>query len=157
MLDGVSRPGVRRLVIAAVLVVVAAGAFLAMRGIERESYAVTQETTGTGASLVETADTGSGDRVPLPRLLDLGADKCIPCKAMAPILEEMRETFRGRLDVDFIDVWKEPGGGREYGIKIIPTQIFFDEQGDELFRHQGFYSREDILMKWRELGYEFEE
>jgi thioredoxin 1 len=92
-----------------------------------------------------------------PALVDLGAGKCIPCKMMAPILDEMRETFKGQLDVVFIDVWKDAAPGRQYGVKVIPTQIFFDEDGNELFRHQGFFSREDILAKWEEFGYEFEE
>jgi thioredoxin 1 len=92
----------------------------------------------------------------LPRILDLGADKCVPCKMMAPVLEELRETYAGQLDVDFVDVWKDPATGRQYKVKVIPTQIFFDERGNELFRHQGFMSREDILAKWAGLGYEFE-
>lgn len=93
----------------------------------------------------------------LPVLLDLGADKCVPCKMMAPILDEMRETLAGRLDVRFIDVWKDAAAAREYGVQVIPTQIFLDEDGNELFRHQGFFSREDMLAKWKELGYEFDE
>jgi thioredoxin 1 len=95
---------------------------------------------------------GSG----LPILLDLGADKCVPCKAMAPILDEMRETFDGQLEVRFIDVWKNAAAAREHAVKVIPTQIFFDEEGNELFRHQGFFSREDMLTKWAEFGYHFE-
>lgn len=93
----------------------------------------------------------------LPRMLDLGADKCVPCKVMAPILDELRETYTGQLEVEFVDVWKDPAPGKQYRIQVIPTQIFFDEHGKELFRHQGFMSREDILAKWREFGYEFEE
>ena len=88
----------------------------------------------------------------LPRLVDLGADKCIPCKMMAPILEEIRREYQGRLEVTFIDVWKNPGAGREYGIRAIPTQIFYDASGRELFRHEGFYSKEDILSRWLALG-----
>jgi len=87
----------------------------------------------------------------LPRLLDLGADKCVPCKMMAPILEELKEDYVGTLAVEFIDVWKDPAAARPYGIKVIPTQIFFSPDGTELFRHEGFFSREDILAKWREL------
>ncbi len=93
----------------------------------------------------------------LPRLLDLGADKCVPCKMMAPILEELRETYEGELDVVFIDVWKDRSAGEQYGVRVIPTQIFFAPDGSELFRHQGFLSREDILAKWFELGYAFGE
>jgi len=88
----------------------------------------------------------------LPTLIDLGAGKCIPCKMMAPILEELRTEYKGKLKVEFIDVSKKPGEAKKYGIKLIPTQIFFDASGKELFRHEGFYSREDILAKWKELG-----
>jgi thioredoxin 1 len=91
----------------------------------------------------------------LPRLLDLGADKCIPCKKMAPILETMKEEFAGRFQVDFIDVWKNPNEAPKYQVTTIPTQIFLSPGGEELFRHVGFYSREDILAKWKELGYVF--
>jgi thioredoxin 1 len=91
----------------------------------------------------------------LPRLVDLGADKCIPCKMMAPILEELRQEYKGRLEVTFIDVWKNQDAGRQYGIRLIPTQIFFDASGRELYRHEGFMAKEDILAKWRELGFNF--
>lgn len=100
----------------------------------------------TGASMAEAA-------VALPRLLDLGADKCVPCKMMAPILAQLRDAYAGRMRVDFVDVWKMPDAGQQYGIKLIPTQIFFAPDGTELYRHEGFISREDILAKWNELGY----
>lgn len=88
----------------------------------------------------------------LPRLVDLGADKCIPCKMMAPILAELKKEYAGKMEVEFIDVWKNPNAGRPYRIKLIPTQIFFDASGKELSRHEGFYGKEDILKKWKELG-----
>jgi thiol-disulfide isomerase/thioredoxin len=90
----------------------------------------------------------------LPRLVDLGADKCIPCKMMAPILEELKEDYARVFTVEFIDVWKNPDAAEKYNIRIIPTQIFFDAAGKELFRHEGFFSKEDILARWRELGVE---
>jgi thioredoxin 1 len=88
----------------------------------------------------------------LPKLVDLGADKCIPCKAMAPILEGLKKEYAGKLNVEFIDVWKNPDVGKAYGIEMIPTQIFYDANGKELFRHMGFFGKEDILGKWKELG-----
>ncbi|MCP4641116.1 MAG: thioredoxin family protein [bacterium] len=91
----------------------------------------------------------------IPKLVDLGADKCVPCKMMAPILDELKEEYAGRFDVEFIDVWKNKAAGEEYGIQMIPTQIFFDASGTELFRHTGFMAKEDILAKWKELGVEF--
>ena len=76
---------------------------------------------------------------------------------MAPILDEMRETFAGQLDVRFVDVKKNAQAARDHGVRIIPTQIFLDESGNELFRHQGFFSREEMLAEWAKLGYVFEE
>ena len=99
-------------------------------------------------------DAAVAEAAALPRLLDLGADKCVPCKMMAPILEELKETYAGTMTVEFVDVWKDPAAAQPYGIRVIPTQIFFSADGTELFRHEGFYSREDILAKWRELGVE---
>ena len=88
----------------------------------------------------------------LPKLIDLGANKCIPCKMMAPILEELKTEYASQLTVEFIDVWKDPDAGKPYKIEIIPTQIFFDASGKELFRHVGFFAKADILAKWKELG-----
>jgi thioredoxin 1 len=88
--------------------------------------------------------------------LDLGADKCIPCKMMKPILEGLKKEFEGKMRVDFIDVWENPKDGEQHGIQTIPTQIFYDSSGKELYRHEGFFSKADILGKWKELGITFE-
>ena len=103
----------------------------------------------------EAADAATAVEALRPALIDLGADKCVPCKMMMPVLDGLREDLDGRLDVVFIDVWKDREAGKRYGVKMIPTQIFRDPDGAELFRHEGFISREDILAKWSELGYEF--
>ena len=58
----------------------------------------------------------------------------------------------GILNVEFYDVVQNPDVGKKYGIKLMPTQIFYDATGKELFRHEGFYGKEDILAKWKELG-----
>jgi len=88
----------------------------------------------------------------LPRLLDLGSVSCIPCKMMAPILEELKKEYAGRLQVEFIDVMANPDAATPYNISLIPTQIFFDASGKKRFHHEGFFSKEDILAKWKELG-----
>jgi thioredoxin 1 len=90
----------------------------------------------------------------VPHLVDVGAGKCIPCKAMAPILEQLRTDYSGRLKVTFIDVWKAPEEARPFGIKMIPTQIFYGADGRELARHEGFMSRDEILAQWNALGVE---
>jgi thioredoxin 1 len=93
----------------------------------------------------------------IPKLLDLGSKSCIPCKMMAPILEGMKKDYAGKFEVEFIDVWVKENAAKakEFGIKLIPTQIFFDASGKELWRHEGYISKEDIMAKWRELGYDF--
>lgn len=100
-------------------------------------------------------DTEKISSTSIPRLIDLGADKCIPCKMMAPILEELRMEYNGIFEVVFIDVWQNPAAGKKFGIRLIPTQIFIDASGKELFRHQGFISKEDILSRWEKLGVKF--
>jgi thioredoxin 1 len=90
----------------------------------------------------------------LPKLMDFGANKCVPCKAIAPVLEELKKEYAGQLEVEFIDVWKDKEAGKPYKVEMIPTQIFFDANGKELFRHTGFMAKADILAKWKELGVE---
>ena len=104
------------------------------------------------AGVAQPGETAGAPAAALPRLLDLGADKCVPCKMMAPILDELKQDYAGVMTVEFIDVWKTPAAAQSYGIRVIPTQIFFSADGTELFRHEGYYSREDILARWRELG-----
>lgn len=93
----------------------------------------------------------------LPRLLDVGAKTCIPCKQMAPILDELKKEYAGKFGVEFVDISEKENVPRAQalGVKLIPTQIFYDADGKELFRHEGFYGREEILGKWKELKYDF--
>jgi thioredoxin 1 len=128
-------------------VVVAAGLVFALKQNENKP---SETSPDANAEAVPTATEASPTA--LPRLVDLGADKCIPCKQMAPILEELKTAYAGQLEVEFIDVWKNPDAGSQYGIRVIPTQIFYDAQGNELFRHEGFFGKEDMLAKWQELG-----
>lgn len=107
---------------------------------------VEQELTGYRPEQI----TGKG----LPALIDIGAGTCIPCKLMAPILEGLKKEYAGVFNVEFIDVWKNPDAAQQYSIRVIPTQIFFDASGKELFRHEGFFSKEDILAKWKQFGVE---
>jgi thioredoxin 1 len=94
----------------------------------------------------------AADAPALPRLVDLGAGKCIPCKQMKPILAELTRDYAGQFTVVFIDVWENRAAGDQYGIRMIPTQIFYGADGKELARHEGFFAKKDILAKWQELG-----
>jgi len=88
----------------------------------------------------------------LPRLVDFGASKCIACKMMEPILEELSEGYADFFKVEFVNVFESSESARQAGIRMIPTQIFYDSSGKELYRHTGYFSKDDILAKWKELG-----
>ena len=87
-------------------------------------------------------------------LVDLGAGTCIPCKMMAPILEEAQKAYEGKAIVKVIDVNESRDEAMKYGIRVIPTQIFFDADGKEVYRHEGFMPKEDIVSKFKEMGVE---
>ncbi len=133
------------------LVAGAAAAAIILKG--NKSRNAANSSTPVAATTEESSAAAASDATAkLPRLLDLGANKCIPCKMMAPILEGLKQEYAGKMKVEFIDVWQNEDAGKEYGVEMIPTQIFFDANGKELFRHTGFFGKEDILAKWKELG-----
>ncbi len=101
---------------------------------------------------IDTVAAPASRQEPLPRLVDLGASSCIPCKAMKPILDDLMVNYGGAFKTEFIDVWENPDAGQKHGIRAIPTQIFYDAAGNELYRHEGFFGKDDILAKWREFG-----
>jgi len=84
--------------------------------------------------------------------IELGADRCIPCRAMQPIMREIAAEYAGKIQVVFYDVWKDPRPARKYGIQLIPTQVFIDQKGKEIFRHVGFFPKEEILGMLKEKG-----
>ena len=87
-------------------------------------------------------------------LIDLGATECIPCKMMAPIMAKMEKQYEGKAAIVFIDVWKHNEQAKRFGIRAIPTQIFFDEKGKEVFRHVGFMSEKAIVNQLKKMGVE---
>ena len=84
--------------------------------------------------------------------IELGADRCIPCKAMQPIMKEIAQEYAGKIQVVFYDVWKDPRPARHYRIQLIPTQVFIDREGKEIFRHVGYFSKDEILQMFKEKG-----
>ena len=154
-----SRNAVNILIILSVVaVVVGVARFKSGRELADETTVSTPEAFATTApeAIGDESVKSSQPAKSLPRMVDLGAHKCIPCKMMAPILKELKAEYAGRAEIEFIDVWENPGAGREYEIRMIPTQIFFDASGKELFRHEGFFSKEDILKKFKEFGFDLD-
>lgn len=76
--------------------------------------------------------------------IELGSVNCIPCRQMQPIMKSIEEKYNGLVKVVFHDVWKDKKPAQQYGIKLIPTQVFLDENGKEFFRHEGFFPEEEI-------------
>jgi thioredoxin 1 len=87
-------------------------------------------------------------------LVDLGAKSCIPCKMMDPILQKMDKRYEGKAAVIFIDVRYHQEEARRFQINGIPTQIFFDKTGKEIYRHTGFMSEAAIVEQFRKMGVE---
>ncbi|HUV03589.1 MAG TPA: thioredoxin family protein [Armatimonadota bacterium] len=87
-----------------------------------------------------------------PTLVDFGASGCRPCDMMTPILDSLRKEYAGKVNVMFIHVGKEQVLAARYGIQSIPVQVFFDKQGKEVFRHVGFFPKDQVVAKLRELG-----
>lgn len=113
----------------------------------------------------------------LPIMIDFGADSCIPCKEMAPVLKELNEEFRGKVIIKFVDVWKYQSLAEGYPISVIPTQVFIDKEGkpytpkdpeasqmkmysfedtnEHMFTtHEGGMTKEQIIAVFKEMGVE---
>jgi thioredoxin 1 len=91
---------------------------------------------------------------PLPQFLNFGADRCIPCKQMVPVREAIAAEYAGQVQVGFIDVWADRDAGRAHGVRVIPTQLILDAEGRELFRHEGYWPKEQVLAQFAALGIE---
>jgi thioredoxin 1 len=133
----------------AVVVLVAAGFLLLhKKGADRP-----RSTTASFSPAIALAAPMPQAPVPgMVTMVDLGATECIPCKMMAPIIEELEKEYQGRAAVVFIDVWKNPAAGRQYGVRAIPTQIFYDAQGKEFGRHEGFMDKSSIVSIFTRMG-----
>ncbi len=87
-------------------------------------------------------------------MLELGSEGCKPCEQMKPVMAGLERDYAGIIRVTFHDVRKTPDIASQYGIKLIPTQVFLDADGNEFFRHEGFFPREDIEQVFRDMGVE---
>ncbi|MHC5033816.1 MAG: thioredoxin family protein [Planctomycetota bacterium] len=87
-----------------------------------------------------------------PVVADFGRGVCIPCKMMKPILDDLKKEYAGRAEVLVIDIDDHPGLAQDCDIRAVPSQIFYDAQGKEVYRHEGFMPREDIAEQLMALG-----
>lgn len=91
---------------------------------------------------------------PLITFVELGSVNCIPCRKMQPVMKAIEEKYGEQIEVIFYDVWKadQRKYGEEYDIRLIPTQVFLDKDGKEIFRHEGFFPEESIDKFLKEQG-----
>jgi len=86
--------------------------------------------------------------------IELGSVRCIPCKMMQSVMKSVEEKYGSQVKVVFYDVWTEAGTpyGQKYGISAIPTQVFLDKEGNEYFRHEGFFPEEELIKVLKQKG-----
>ena len=163
-----------------VLLAVAVAATFALRGSKRAEYVVAPEPHAASPSAAQGAATQApapalvpaavaiAEPAPVkpaalpapkavaaavkPRLLELGSSRCMSCIEMAKVLDALRASQKEKLKVDFIDVFEQPEAADRHKVSLIPTQIFYDSAGKEIFRHTGYFAHDDIIAKFRELG-----
>jgi thioredoxin 1 len=94
------------------------------------------------------------EAIPKITFVELGSVNCIPCKQMQPVMKAIEEKYAKQVKVIFYDVWIEAGKpcAKQYKIRVIPTQVFLDEDGQEFFRHEGFFPLTEIEKLLRERG-----
>lgn len=114
--------------------------------------AVANTLTTSTATTAYSAKTTAPIPKSLPMVLDFGRGICIPCKEMKPILEELMKEYQGIAIIRIIDIDDEPELTRQARIRLIPTQIFIDAQGKEVYRHEGFMGKAAIVSKLNEMG-----
>lgn len=85
-------------------------------------------------------------------MLELGSVGCIPCEQMKPVMQKLRDSYKGKLDVIFVDVRTDHDTARRFAVHIIPVQVFLDRTGKEFHRHMGYYSYEEIVPVLKKAG-----
>ena len=112
---------------------------------KNEAWIATQKAKIADNPLAKALESGR------PVLADFGKGTCVPCKMMQPILEELQKEYQGQAEILILDVREYPHLTRKYSVMTIPTQIFFDASGQQVKRHVGFMSKEDIVSVLQEL------
>lgn len=85
-------------------------------------------------------------------MLELGSVGCIPCEQMRPVMAKLSSTYKGKLEVIFVDVRKDRAAAQQFRVYGIPTQVFLDKTGNEFHRHIGYYAYEQIVPILKRAG-----
>lgn len=118
-----------KVIVPILLVCIVAGIW-AVKNSKKDTDSVSSDNTDFALHITEEIDLEKLKSYGLPIIIDFGADSCIPCKEMAPVLEELNEELQGKAIIKFVDVWKYQALAQNYPISIIPTQIYIDAKGN---------------------------
>lgn len=88
----------------------------------------------------------------MPILLELSSPTCAPCRKMYPIIKEIKEEFKDKVDTHIVDLTKNPEFGDKYKVSVVPTQIFLDKHGKVFFRHEGILTKQEIINILNKMG-----
>jgi len=157
-----------------VLIIVAIGMIWYMKN-SNKAPSVTEDNPAFALHVTDSLDLEQLKSYGLPIMIDFGADSCIPCKEMAPVLKELNEELRGKVIIKFVDVWKYQSLAEGYPISLIPTQVFYDKEGKPytpkdpealqmkmyntkdtkkhvFTAHEGGMTKEQVLAVFKEMG-----
>lgn len=163
-------------IIIPVLIIVAIGMIWYIKK-SNKTPIVTEDNSAFALHVTDNLDLEQLKSYGLPIMIDFGADSCIPCKEMAPVLKELNEELRGKVIIKFVDVWKYQSLAEGYPISVIPTQVFFDKEGNpytpsnpeasqmQMYNakdtkkhvfttHEGGMTKEEVLAVFKEMGVE---
>ena len=135
------------LLLLALLMVAIVGVVIAKRVITRSPSA-----TSTDSRVLSGDDLSEALKSGRPTMAEFGLGTCEVCKRMAPLLEQAADGYAGKANIVSVDLDDHPAVGRYYQIRAMPTQVFFDSEGEEVGRHVGFLPSEEIEAKLAELG-----
>ncbi|MFA5857474.1 MAG: thioredoxin family protein [Elusimicrobiota bacterium] len=87
-------------------------------------------------------------------MLELGSTNCIPCKMMEKVLYTLDAKYGRQVNFVFIDVRSAEGTpyAHKYNILGIPTQVFLDKDGNEVFRHVGYFPADEVVKTFKRYG-----
>jgi thioredoxin 1 len=109
--------------------------------------AAAQNTSGKSTKTKASNKAVAKSATVLVTFIEIGAARCIPCKAMQPIMKAVEEEYKGQVNVVFHDVWTSKGkaDAEKYNVQVIPTQVFLDKDGKEYYRHPGYFPKDDVV------------
>ncbi len=100
----------------------------------------------------QNADSGQIPEEAVPTLIQFSSDSCVYCKEMEPIIEDLGQEYEGRVIIKLVNVNENTEEAKENKIRVVPTQVFFNAQGEGVARHEGYMTKEEILEVFQEIG-----